>query len=130
MVLVPVPLHKSRLLERGYNQAELLAKTMGSYFGCTVLDALERVKDTGHQAQLEQSARHENMKAVFRVRESCKNLLSEHSQILLVDDIVTTGSTLLACRDALSANGVTCVAALTLADRPLLHEQVQNRDRH
>lgn len=120
VILVPVPLHKSRLLERGYNQAELLAKTMGRFFGCPVLDVLERVKDTGHQAQLEKrSERQSNMKEVFRLKESAKNLLSECSQILLVDDIVTTGSTLLACRDALAANGVTRVAALTLADRAL-----------
>lgn len=119
VLLVPVPLHKSRLLERGYNQAELLAQTVGRYFGCPVLDGLERAKDTGHQAQLEREDRQENMKEVFRVKDSCKNLLRESSQILLVDDIVTTGSTLLACRDALLANGATSIAALTLADRAL-----------
>ncbi len=119
VVLVPVPLHKSRLLERGYNQAELLAKTMGRYFGCPVLDCLERVKDTGHQAQLEKNERHENMKSVFRMKESFENQLDKSSQILLVDDIVTTGSTLQACRDALKAGGATSIAALTLADRAL-----------
>lgn len=119
VVLVPVPLHKSRLLERGYNQAELLAKTVAKRFGCTVVDGLERLKDTGHQAKLEKEERVENMKAVFRVRRGYEKVLGGSSQILLVDDIVTTGSTLLACRDALRANGAKSIAALTLADRAL-----------
>lgn len=130
VILVPVPLHKSRLLERGYNQAELLAKTVGKFFGVPVVNLLERSKDTGHQAQLEREDRQANMKAVFRVRAGFKKSFDESSQILLVDDIVTTGSTLLACRDALVASGATRVAALTLADRPLLHEQVQIHSRN
>ncbi|QQR54864.1 ComF family protein [Candidatus Peregrinibacteria bacterium] len=119
VILVPVPLHKSRLLERGYNQAELLARTVARYFACGVADGLERVKDTGHQAHLEKRDRLENMKEVFRVRKGFEKIFAESSQILLVDDIVTTGSTLLACRAALEASGAKSIAALTLADRAL-----------
>ena len=127
VILVPVPLHRARLLERGYNQSELLAKTMGAYFGVPVMNLLERQKDTGHQAQLSQEARAENMQSVFRVRPSMKNAVLGSSQILLVDDIVTTGCTLLACRDALRENGATFIAALTLADRALQKNSDRNR---
>jgi len=114
LVLVPVPLYKKRELERGYNQAELLAKWVAKTLGCQWMRALERSKDTGSQAQVSvASERRENMRGAFRV---CGEI-EKNSQIVLVDDIVTTGSTLLACREALVASGVKRISALTLADR-------------
>lgn len=112
-VLVPVPLHHSRLKERGYNQVELLVKWLSKDLGMEHCSLLERVRDTGHQAHLEtRLERLNNMRAAFRVTQ---NLSTRH--IILVDDIVTSGATLLACRDALRAAGMKNVSALTLANR-------------
>lgn len=114
LILVPVPLHKKRELDRGYNQAALLAKWVSIKLGCRVGDVLTRIKDTGSQARVALSSeRRKNMQHAFRAKRS----LPKDSQIVLVDDIVTTGSTLLACRDALIAAGAGEVTALTLADR-------------
>lgn len=117
LVLVPVPLHSARMLERGYNQAELLAKWVARHLGCSMVPLLERVRDTGHQATLAKRAeRRKNMIGAFRVSKKFAEAL-KNSQIVLVDDIVTSGSTLLACRSALAAAGIKNVSALTLADR-------------
>ncbi len=113
VLFVPVPLHKSRELERGYNQAELLAKWMARDLGCSAVRLVKRVKDTGSQARLaDRKSREENMQGAFEV----EGAVPECS-IVLVDDIVTTGSTLLACAEALRAAGAKHVFALTLADR-------------
>jgi ComF family protein len=122
VILVPVPLHRKRELERGYNQAELLAKALAREWGVPLFKGLKRSKETGAQAQLtKRSARQANMRDVFSVDLHLK-ALPQDSQILLIDDIVTTGSTLLACRSALQSAGFEQVGALTLADRPLIHE--------
>lgn len=121
VLFVPVPLHKSRELERGYNQAELLAKWMAKDLGCSAVRLVKRVKDTGSQARLvDRKSREENMQGAFVV-EGNRNTLGfaewPGCSIVLVDDIVTTGSTLLACAEALRAAGAKYVFALTLADR-------------
>jgi ComF family protein len=114
IVLVPVPLHPKRELKRGYNQSELLARWVGSALGLPVMNCLARTRDTRHQAHL--ALKHErftNMQGAFRaIRPPPKKC-----HILLVDDIVTTGSTLLACRSALFEAGAERVSALTLANR-------------
>jgi ComF family protein len=113
-VFVPVPLYKGRLLERGYNQAELLARWLARDFGTVMVPMLERCKDTGSQAKIrDRSGRIENMEGAFKMVSGCM----EEYPIVLVDDIVTTGSTLLACAEVLRAAGAKKVFALTLADR-------------
>lgn len=113
VLFVPVPLYKSRELERGYNQAELLAKWMAKDLGCSAVRLVKRVKDTGSQARLaDKKSREENMQRAFMVEGAVPGC-----PIVLVDDIVTTGSTLLACAEALRAAGAKHVFALTLADR-------------
>ena len=113
VVFVPVPLYKSRELERGYNQADLLAKWLGKSMGMPVARLVRRVKDTGSQAKLiDRKSREENMLGAFVV----EGAVAGYS-IVLVDDIVTTGSTLLSCAEALRAAGASQVFALTLADR-------------
>ena len=114
VILVPVPLHPRRELERGYNQAELLARQLGQAIGAPVLPLLQRVRETESQVHVgSRAARLNNLEGVFAV----KGPLPKVGQIVLVDDIVTTGSTLLACAQTLRAAGVTDLAALTLADR-------------
>jgi ComF family protein len=118
VIFVPVPLHKSRELERGYNQSELLASWIAKSMGCPMQRLLKRVKDTGSQAQLaDRKSRKENMNNAFEITDRNTRLRRGEYPIVLVDDIVTTGSTLLACAEALRAAGVRKIFALTLADR-------------
>lgn len=114
LIFAPVPLHKKRELERGYNQSEVLAKYVARKCGVKMLNILERVKDTAQQAKSSGRAeREKNMKNAFRV----KSDIAKDSHLVLVDDIVTSGSTLTACRLALLDAGYRHVSALTLADR-------------
>jgi ComF family protein len=114
VILVPVPLHKKRELERGYNQAELLAAGVSLAIGAPVVNLLRRVRET--ESQVKVGGRVErlgNLAGAFEV----VGRIPVGGQIVLVDDIVTTGSTLLACAEALQAAGAKDLVALTLADR-------------
>lgn len=94
-VIIPVPLHKSRLRERGYNQSACFAQGLAQKLTATVDEhSLIRTKATKTQTQRSRFARFENMQHVFAVNQP-RQLENKH--ILLVDDIVTTGSTLEAC---------------------------------
>jgi len=93
--IIPVPLHKTRLKQRGYNQSKCFADGLSKTLGSSVNDgALVRVKATETQTHRSRFLRFENMQEVFKAIDS-KNLENKH--VLLVDDIVTTGSTLEAC---------------------------------
>jgi len=93
--IIPVPLHKSRLKQRGYNQSTCFADGLAQKLQATVEDDnLVRIKATETQTHRSRFARFENMQEVFFVKDPEK-LKDKH--ILLVDDIVTTGSTLEAC---------------------------------
>lgn len=114
VILVPVPLHKKRELERGYNQAGLLAEGVGRAIGAPVVNLLKRVRETESQVKIgSRSERLGNLSGAFEVI----GPIPVAGQIVLVDDIVTTGSTLLACAEALRAAGAENLVALTLADR-------------
>lgn len=107
---VPVPLHRARLVERGYNQSALLAQRLARELGGQARPrALERTRATEQQAQLDRRARGENVRGAFRVRAQ-----PPLRPIVLVDDVVTTGATARACVDALRQVGseVALVAAL------------------
>jgi ComF family protein len=111
-VLIPVPLYPRRLRERGYNQASLLAKELSKLVGLPVEDdTLVRVKDSLPQARTKNAVeRHLNVRDAF----ACHQPL-EGKQILLIDDVCTTGATLDACTIALKAAGASSVWGLTLA---------------
>lgn len=112
-VLVPVPLHTERWMERGYNQAELLARHVGQRCHLPVVsDALHRIKLTGVQNRLNREERWANVHDAFQV--SIPSRVSGKS-ILIIDDILTTGSTASECAKALLAAGSTVVNVLTLA---------------
>ncbi len=112
--IIPVPLHKERLLERGFNQALLLGQEITRHRGIPVLEALRRTRNTGQQAKLNKVRRMENMLEAF---EACQKI--EGMRVLLVDDVCTTGATAHACAQALFRAGVgsvrLCVAAVTEA---------------
>ena len=109
-LLVPVPIHRARLRERGYNQAALLATTASAQTGLPCADALTRTRDTPHQVGLGQTGRLANVRDAFAVGSDVSGQL-----VVLVDDVVTTGATLGACADALLAAGAADVWAVTLA---------------
>jgi ComF family protein len=106
---VPVPLYWRRRLQRGFNQAELLARGLSRRTGIPVIKALGRVRPTPTQAGLGTSARRQNVARAFRSR----SVLGK--RILLIDDVMTTGATAGACALALKQAGARRVALLTLA---------------
>jgi ComF family protein len=122
-VWVPVPLHPLRLAERGYNQAALIARELARIQRARV-DArrLCRVRHTEQQAKRDRRGRVQNVAEAFRARSDPGNSATQPQRVVLVDDVVTTGATLLACIQALRAAGdelVGCVAvaaALAPAD--------------
>ncbi len=110
--IVPVPLHASRQRERGYNQAALLARVLGAYLRRPVVEnALIRVRATAPQVGLSADERRVNVRDAFR----CVGEGLRGKQVLLVDDVCTTGSTLEAACSALKDGGVSSVWAYTLA---------------
>ncbi len=112
-VLVPVPLHPRRLRERGYNQSSLLALELARRTGLAVVeDGLYRSKDSPSQAQTTTvEDRRGNVADAF----ACRNSKLSGKQVLLVDDVCTSGATLEACAAALRAAGAASVWGLTLA---------------
>ncbi|MBU0704792.1 MAG: ComF family protein [Chloroflexi bacterium] len=111
-VVVPVPLHADRLRERGYNQAALLAREMARRAGLVMEEqTLTRQRSTSPQTELDAKQRRQNVHDAFR----CSNDGLAGKQVLLIDDVCTTGATLEACAMALCAGGARGVQALTLA---------------
>ncbi len=112
-ILVPVPLHRKRLRERGYNQSELLARELGKMTGIPVAsDILVRVKHMLPQAKTRSvEERRENVQQAFE----CTGSRQQKKQILLIDDVFTSGATLEACALALKSGGATSVWGLVLA---------------
>ncbi len=111
-VIVPVPLHKSRERERGYNQAALLARELGLGLGYPVTeDVLVRGRATPPQVGLSAQERRANVHGAF----SCRNDSLAGSRVLLVDDVCTTSSTIEAAAAALCDGGALSVWAYTLA---------------
>lgn len=111
--LVPVPLHKRKLRERGYNQSLLIARMLARAIGGSVADVLQRVKDTQTQTRLSRQKRAGNMRKAFSLRADA--VLDPSATYVVVDDVFTTGATLNACCATLAAAGVSTLRVLTLA---------------
>lgn len=117
-VLVPVPLHRRRLIARRYNQAALLARAVGRLAGRPVLpDALLRVRATVVLGNLSAAARARQVDGAFAVRPGRAAALAGR-RVLLVDDVMTSGATASACARALLAAGATAVDVLVAARVP------------
>lgn len=114
-MVVPVPLHKARLRERGYNQSLLLAQVAGDVWRLPVREeVLVRTVNTRHQVELPRAQRLTNVAGAFAVPEQAREAV-RGQHILLIDDVMTTGSTLLACARALHEAGAAAVESVTLA---------------
>ena len=112
-VIVPVPLHYTRLLKRKYNQSALLARELGRYTGLPVdCRSLVRHKRTRPQVEFSGLERIKNVKNAFSVKHP-ENLAGR--RVVLIDDVFTTGSTLKECALALKKAGVRSVDTLTVA---------------
>lgn len=112
--IVPVPLHKSRLREREFNQAELLGRHIADEFKKELLaDALVRHKPTRTQTELETAERFQNVKGSFSATNP-GNIRGKN--ILVVDDVLTTGATSSEAALALKESGANIVFVLTLAN--------------
>jgi ComF family protein len=113
-LILPVPLHRWRLLHRGFNQSALLAQAVAKRSGLDWSPAvLERRRATSSQQGLSAAERRENITAAaFRVRRPER---VADRRVLLVDDVLTTGATLEACAAVLRRCGASRVDALTLA---------------
>ena len=121
-VIVPVPLHWRRLVQRRYNQASLLAQGLGR-LACLPVEVslLRRVRATASQGEMVSArARLKNVANVFSVSDRYRGLL-KGKKVLLVDDVLTTGATTNACSKALLRAGAGSVSIVTLARvvRPL-----------
>ena len=112
-VLVPVPLHQKRLRERGYNQSSLLARELGKLVNLPVVDdCLIRQRNTPPQARTSTiEERRSNTAEAF----ACRDRRLCDKQVLLIDDVSTSGATLDACAAALKATGATSVWGLVMA---------------
>ena len=114
-VIIPVPIHKKKLRQRGFNQAELMAKPLSKAWGL-VFDkkALIRTKSTSAMSSLDPLERRANVAGAFVIDKGQEGVVKDKS-ILLVDDVYTTGSTVDECSRVLLDAGAKDVYVLTLA---------------
>ncbi len=114
--VTPVPLHWRRQWHRGFNQSELLAREIARRCGIPVVNALKRVRATLTQAGLSNTGRRRNVTKAFQCRRGARWVRRiEGKRILLIDDVMTTGSTAASCALALKRAGAVRVALLTIA---------------
>ena len=115
--LVPIPLHKNRLRKRGFNQAELIAQILSQLFQLPLeAGLLERTRDTKPQIGMKSAKeREENMKNSISIREGRGSPLSQHQNIILVDDVYTSGSTMKEAMRALRHSGTRNITAFVIA---------------
>jgi ComF family protein len=112
-VVVPVPLHPSRLRERGYNQAELIARPLASSLGIPYRSyLLVRTRPRPDKLRLTRRERWDTVRGAYATREGVQ---VDKLRVLLVDDVFTTGATLDACSRALRGAGAVRVVGLTVA---------------
>ena len=111
--IVPVPLHPKKLYQRGYNQSEILAKGISNIISKPVnTNNLIRIKNTETQTKKSKKARIENVKSAFSIKDIT---LFDNKNILLIDDVMTTGSTLIECMKEIGKSKNVKIKVLALA---------------
>jgi len=117
-LLVPVPLHRSRLRTRQFNQAEEISRVVAQACELPMANVLKRVRQTETQTRLTRKQRMDNLKKAFAVRTNWKGekpaVLARAKGVVLVDDVFTTGSTVDACARVLRKAGVKRVAVISV----------------
>ncbi len=118
MALIPIPLHKARYRERGFNQAAFLAQDWGRAFDLPVMPILQRTRDTGQLAGQDRAARRRAMQGAFALTETA---IALPPVVALVDDVLTTGSTAEAAAAAIKAHDADVgVEIWTVARTPMI----------
>ena len=112
-VVTAVPLHRSKLAHRGYNQSEYLARGIGDALGIPYIEALKAIRPHSTQTHKGALERWENIQGNFALNKRADQLAGMH--ILLVDDVITTGSTLTVCASLLKSITDVKVSLFTLA---------------
>ena len=117
--IVPVPLHRKRLRQRGFNQSLELARRIGRAFETPVIaTALVRTRATEAQSGLDAGARRQNVRGAFAAGVAVSPLLQGAACVALIDDVVTTGATAIAAAQALRRGGVRRVELWAIARAP------------
>lgn len=113
-LFIPVPLHKVRMRNRGYNQSELLAKGISDYTGIPIIsDAVKRTHNNTTQTRKSGLERWQNTEGLFALSENSSSLKNKH--ILIIDDVLTTGATISSCMDVLKEIDGIKISVATLA---------------
>lgn len=110
--LVPVPLHRLKQRDRGFNQAAELARGLGKQRHLPVMDCLKRVRETGTQTKLTREERWHNLRGAFELRSGFD---VRGKNLLLIDDVFTTGATCEGCAQVLHRAGAGTIGVLTVA---------------
>ncbi|MFH1655207.1 MAG: ComF family protein [Candidatus Omnitrophota bacterium] len=112
-IMLPVPLHPTRLREREYNQCRILAHEIQNFFSIAIsTNDVMRLRNTKSQISLDKKARWENIKGAFKVKNTLK---FKDKNVLIIDDLITTGATASELARALKNAGTKNVSVLTLA---------------
>ena len=112
-IIIPVPIHKKRMRERGYNQSELISKELASMCDLAIYtNVLTKVKNNKPQSTLDQKEREENTKNVYKLINSEKIY---NKKVLIFDDVFTTGATISACVREIEKASPSKIGVLTLA---------------
>lgn len=116
-IVIPVPMTKRSLLRRGFNQSALIAREISKWKGMPLdIDCLQKTKETAPQVGLRAEERMKNLRGAFSVSDDLRG-----KKVLLVDDVMTTGTTLRECSKALLKAGAESVACLVIARTSLEH---------
>jgi ComF family protein len=113
-LVVPVPLHKRRYAERGFNQAEIVAGFVAKALNISCVQALQRGRYTVQQAKLSREERLKNVVTAFQIVDNARKDIYG-KRVILVDDVLTTGSTMQECAKVLKECGVVEVIGVTIA---------------
>lgn len=112
-ILVPVPLHRVRLRKRKFNQSEELASSLKKFSALRIINALQRNRNTATQTRFSRAQRLKNLRGAFELKARYHSEI-QGKNIILLDDVFTTGSTANECTRVMLAKGAKSVAVLTL----------------
>lgn len=113
--LVPVPLYIKRKRWRGFNQAEILAKAFAEQFGVDCCDCVIRTRETKTQVGLTRVDRKKNVRGAFGINPALDNKIVRGADFILVDDVYTSGATIMECAKALKRAGAKSVWGMAVA---------------